>query len=502
MDQPRHCLGIDVGTTSVKVILISDQGRIVDEESAAHDLISLYPNWAEEDALVWWAGVKKAVKALCGRNAALAGDIGAVGVSSMVPAIVMLDDQGRPVRNTIQQNDARALDQIAEVAARLDQDELFRLTGGYTNQQHVLPRLLWVRENEPEVWRRTATVTGACDYITYRLTGQWSIEVNWAVESGLYDIRRQCWIDKYFEAYDLPRRFFPPVNQSISVVGRTLDFLSELGLPAGIPVIAGSADHVASTLAAGIIDAGDLLIKFGGAGDILYCLDSVEVSEKLFFDYHIVPDKYLLNGCMAASGSLVKWYTKDILGIDDQAVFKRMDQEAEKVPPASEGLIILPYFLGEKTPIFDPEARGVMFGLTLSHTRAHIFRAVLEAVIYGFRHHLDVMKDMGHIPRRVYATNGGAKSAFWCQIAADVLKAPVRSFPGHPGSALGVAFLAGMGVGIFRQWDEIHKFLADYQSFEPEPAHTAIYDKSYEVYRSIYEELKPSFKRLRNLYIN
>lgn len=500
MNQPRHCLGIDVGTTSVKVILISDRGRIVDEESADHDLISLHPNWAEEDALIWWTGVKRAVKAVCGRNTALAGSIGAIGVSSMVPAIVMLDDQGRPVRNTIQQNDARALDQIAEVSARLDQEELLRLTGGYTNQQHVLPRLLWVKENEPEVWAGTATVTGACDYITYCLTGQWSIEVNWAVESGLYDIHRQTWVDKYFDAFDIPPRLFPKVNQSITVVGKTKDFLAELGLPAGIPVIAGSADHVASTLAAGIIDEGDLLIKFGGAGDILYCTNNIVVSEKLFFDYHIVPDKYLLNGCMAASGSLIKWYTKDILGIDDPAVFKGMDQAAEKVPPASAGLVILPYFLGEKTPIFDPEARGVMFGLTLSHTRAHIFRAVLEAVIYGFRHHMDVMRDMGYVPKMIYAANGGAKSAIWCQIASDVLAAPIRSFPRHPGSALGVAFLAGMSVGVFQDWKEIHKFLDDHQSFKPNPAHTAIYDKAYAVYRSIYEELKPSFKCLQNLY--
>ncbi|MDR0356272.1 MAG: FGGY-family carbohydrate kinase [Deltaproteobacteria bacterium] len=499
MNQTRFCLGIDVGTTSVKVILISSDGRIVDEESVGHDLISLHPNWAEENALLWWAGVREGVKGVCRRNAALVDRLDGIGVSSMTPSIVMTDESGHPVRLAIQQNDARALDQIAEVAARLDQDELFRLTGGRTNQQHVLPRLLWVKQNEPDVWRRTASVAGACDFIIHRLTGQWSIEANWAAESGLYDIRRQTWIDEYFAAFDVPQRLFPKVNPSISVVGRTKDFMSDLGLPGGVAVIAGTADHVASTLAAGVVDEGDLLIKFGGAGDILYCLNSVVVSEKLFFDYHIVPGKYLLNGCMAASGSLVKWFTKDILNIDDPAVFRDMDQAAEKVPPASDGLIVLPYFLGEKTPIMDPEARGVMFGLTLSHTRAHIFRAVLEAVIYGFRHHLDVMRDMGYSPKRIRAANGGAKSSFWCQIASDVLAAPIISFPSHPGSALGAAFLAGMSVGVFRAWEEIDLFLKDYQSFEPNPANVAVYDQSYVIYRSIYEELKPSFKRLRNL---
>lgn len=496
-----YVLGIDVGTTSVKAVLVSKEG-IVDEATAYHDLLSPYPNWAEENADVWWKNIKTAVSEITGRHPDKANDIAAIGCSGMVPAIVLLDKNGEPIRNTIQQNDARAITQIERIKNAIDQEKLFQRTGGTTNQQHILPRLLWVKENEPEAWEKIEKTMGSYDYAVFRLTGVPSLEINWAVESGSYDIHANEWIREDLESVGIDPDWLPQVNESMKVVGTTLPSMeTEMGLPGGIPVIAGSADHVASTLAAGITQNGDLLIKFGGAGDILYCVDEIVTSKRLFFDYHIVPGEYLLNGCMAASGSLVKWFTNDILECDSPFVFRELDAQAERIPPASEGLIILPYFLGEKTPIFDPTARGVMFGLTLSHTKAHIFRAILEAVIYGFRHHIEVISETGYEPRQIMATNGGAKSRFWCQIAADVLGQKICSFPSHPGSALGVAFLAGKSVGLFEDWQEIQRFLTDRQVYAPDPDSVEIYNKSYRIYRDIYEQLKPSFASLQEVYV-
>ncbi len=492
-------LGIDIGTTSVKAILLSQQGHIIEEATASHNLLSLHPNWAEEDANIWWANTQACIKDLLARAPEVVPYIKSIGVSGMVPAIVLLDNAGNPLRNTIQQNDARATTQIDAVAAALNQEDLFAKTGGYTNQQHVLPRMLWVKENEPEVWANVACVMGSYDYIVYKLTGVKSLEMNWAVESGLLNIHTRQWLSEQFEQFGFNPDWFPTVNPSIHIVGHTLA-MPELGLPAGIPVIAGSADHVASTLAAGIINEGDLLIKFGGAGDILYCIENIQAGKQLFFDYHIVPERYLLNGCMAASGSLVKWFIADILNAEAPNVFKELDAKASQVPAASDGLIILPYFLGEKTPIFDPSARGVMFGLTLSHTKAHIFRAILEAVIYGFKHHIQVIEGMGYTPRQIIATNGGAKSKFWCQIAADVIGSPIRSYASHPGSAMGVAFLAGMAAGVFESWEDIHRCLGKADHYTPNPENTAIYQKSYGIYRDLYTQLRGSFDNLKTLY--
>ncbi len=494
-------LGIDVGTTSVKAVLVSSGGRMVDEVSAPHDLLSLRSGWAEENANDWWNNSVTVVSRLKERSPEAFAKIACIGVTGMVPAIVMLDEEGRPVRNTIQQNDARAVDEIREISEKVDQDELFALTGGYTNQQHVLPRMLWVKRHEPEAFAKMKTVMGSYDYVVYKLTGVKSIEMNWAVESGLFDIRRRTWLLDQMRAFDFDPAWFPTVNPSGKIVGEVTPAAAALtGLAAGIPVIAGSADHVASTLSAGIIGQGDLLIKFGGAGDILYCTEEIKTSEKLFFDYHIVPDRYLINGCMAASGSLVKWYLGDILDNYGGETLKALDEAASKLPPASDGLIILPYFLGEKTPIFDPEARGMMFGLTLSHTRAHVFRACLEAVIYGFRHHVDTIRELGYEPRRIIATNGGSRSRFWCQIAADVLGQEIRAYPSHPGSALGVAYLAGMTVGAFSSWEGIHDFLTEYRTFTPDPAAVKVYEKSYRIYRDLYEQTKPSCAAVADLY--
>lgn len=339
----EYTLGIDIGTTSVKVIMISSEGKIFAETSVPHDLISKHPNWAEEDADIWWDNTVIALKNFKKLYPDEMKKVKGIGCSGMVPAIVMLDEEGCPVRKTIQQNDARAVEQISRISAELDQDILYSRIGGKTNQQHILPRLLWVKENEPDTWKRTKWVMGSYDWIVYKLTGVKSLEMNWAVESGAMDIRSGEWLEEELNQFGIPVSMFPEVNPSMSIVGYTKEEAErELGIPCHTPVIAGSADHVASTLAAGITKKGDLLIKFGGAGDILYCVDEIETNEKLFFDYHIVPEKYLLNGCMAASGSLVKWFTKDIIHHDTPDVFEVLDAQAKDVPPASDGLIILP----------------------------------------------------------------------------------------------------------------------------------------------------------------
>jgi xylulokinase len=497
-----YILGIDIGTTSVKAILTSSDRTIVAETSEAHDLICLHPNWAEENADIWWDNTVKCIKKLRERYPEFISGLKAIGVSGMVPAIVFLDQDGRSLRNTIQQNDSRATEEIDQLKAEIDQGELYARTGGVTNQQHVLPRLLWVKKNEPEIWEKTKCIMGSYDYIIYKLTGVKSLEINWAVESGMLDIHSNEWMYDILHSYNIDPALLPPVNSSMKIVGTVTEEISGLtGLPSNIPVIAGSADHVASSLSAGIISPNDMLIKFGGAGDVLYCTDEIVTSERLYFDHHIIPGFYLLNGCMAASGSLIKWLVKDIMALYEQPeVFKELDRQASEVPPASDGLIVLPYFLGEKTPLLDPLARGVFFGLTLSHSRAHMFRAVLEAVIYGFKHHVDVIEEIGFHPKRIFATNGGAKSKLWCQIAADILGKEIRSYPSHTGSALGVAFLAGMAVDVYHDWNEIFDFLTDYKTYTPNPFNVKVYQKAYSIYRRLYTQLKPLFEEVYDLY--
>jgi len=494
-----YLLGIDVGTTGVKTVLLDAERRVLAATAAAdHDLLCPHPGWAEEDPRRWWENVVATVRAVSADSGVGAGQIAGVGVSGMVPALLLLDDRGDVLRPSMQQNDARASREIAELRREIDQSRLYERTGGVTNQQHIAPRARWLQRHEPERWTRARTLCGSYDYLVFRLSGAPSLERNWAIESGLYDIHADAWLPDLLAVAGINPAQLPPVREPTAVVGGiTRDASDATGLRAGTPVIAGSADHVASALAAGVRREGDLLIKFGGAGDILYCADRLLTDRRLFIDRHDIPGKWLLNGCMAASGSLVKWFVTSILGLAASSdALRQLDAEAQAVRAGSEGLVILPYFVGEKTPIMDPQARGVFFGLSLHHQRGHVFRAILESVMLGFRHHVEVIESLGLPILQIRATNGGVQSAIWRQIAADVLGRTVRSYRSHPGSAVGVAFLAGKAVGLFHAWSEIDAFLGEPAVAEPDPDSAAVSAAVYRVYRRLYADLRRDFPLL------
>ena len=485
-------LGLDIGTTGVKGLLIDDTGQIQAVATSSHDLHSPHPGWAEEDPAAWWSGVCAVTRELLTRVRGGPRAIAAIGVSGMVPAIVLLDAGGRVLRPSIQQNDARAHAEVTELQAALDGDEVLARTGSAITAQHVAPRVRWIARHEPHIWEQAKTILGSYDYIRLLLTGEPLLELNWAVESGLWDVHQGAWIDVYLRAAGIVGEQLPAVRRPDLIAGHvTPEAAARTGLAPGTPVVAGSADHVASALAAGVTRPGDLLIKFGGAGDILYCAERPYVDARLFLDAHDVPGKWLPNGCMAASGSLVKWLLTGVFGLPSAGVtLEQLDREAAALPPGASGLVCLPYFLGEKTPIFDPLARGVFAGLTLSHGRAHLFRAVLEAVIYGFAHHIDVLREDGLPIERVFATNGGVRSDLWRGIAADVLGREVISFPGHPGSSLGAAFVAGMHAGLFENWTAIELFLAQRRVEQPDPRRYARYQELYGIYRRLYPAMR------------
>ncbi|HEC22681.1 MAG TPA: carbohydrate kinase [Chloroflexi bacterium] len=491
-----YLLGIDIGTTAVKAILADDEGHIIAEESAQSTLHSTQPGWAEEDAGEWWRNTG----AVCQSITAAHPDkpVAAVGVSGMVPTLVVVGEDGTPLRFSIQQNDARAHAEIEYFQSQTDADDILARTGSPVTSQSIGPKLLWLWKHEPEIMARARHIMGSYDYINFRLTGELSIEQNWALESGLYDLHRRDWDDDLLRLSRIDSGWLGTVHAPSDLIGRvTPEAAWHTGLRAGTPVVAGSADHVASAFAAGLEAPGDLLVKLGGAGDILFVLDELRTDPRLFIDYHLIPGQYLINGCMAASGSIIKWFRNQFA---PEATYAELDAEAAEVPAGAEGLLLLPYFIGEKTPIFDPLARGLLFGLTLGHTRAHVFRAILEAISFGFYHHLQVLEEMGFHPgERVMVTNGGARSALWKQITADVLNLRLHVLARHPGSSLGAMFVAGMGIGAFEGWSQIERYLLIESVIEPNPEHHALYRRQFELYRALYEANRGLFPRLLTL---
>jgi xylulokinase len=422
----------------------------------------------------------------------------------MLPAIVLVDETGQPLRPSIQQNDARAVVEIDELKNAIDPEAFFDKTGSSINQQSIGPKLLWLQRHEPQVWAKTHKILGSYDYINYRLTGTYGIESNWALESGLYDMHSRDWSPELLQSAATSPELMPSIYAPTEVIGELLpEVAKETGLRPDTPVVAGTADHVGAALAAGIRENGDLLIKFGSAGDILYSSDDLLLDPRLYIDYHDVPGKYLLNGCMATSGTLVKWFVQEFCQEDMreassqvQSVYEYLDGKAAALPPGGDGLIVLPYFLGEKTPILDPQARGVFFGLTLFHTRYHLYRAVLEAVVFGFKHHVQVLQELGQSPRRVVASEGGARSPVWRQIAADVLNLPIVHLANNPDASLAAAFVAGMGVGAFTDWSEIEAFITTEGTTYPIAANNEVYERLFELYRRLYAKLKDDFREI------
>ncbi|HTO82991.1 MAG TPA: FGGY family carbohydrate kinase [Methylomirabilota bacterium] len=497
-------LGLDIGTTSTIGILIDEAGGTLATASRPATLHSDHPNWAEEDPEQWWSNVGIVTRDLLAASRVPPASIVGVGVTGMVPALVLLDAQGRVLRRSIQQNDARAIDEIDAMKGAIDGNEFFRRTGGSINQQVVATKLRWLERHEPEVFARIATVFGSYDFIAWRLTGARSVEQNWALESGLADIGTGAFDPALVALAGIARDRLPPIRASHAIIGAvSAEAAAATGLAAGTPVVAGCADHVASAYVTGAVAEGDLVLKFGGAGDILLSTDRPLTDPRLFIDHHIVPGLWFSNGCMAASGSLLNWIVREWAGGEagpaaaaGLPLHAWLDRLAAATPAGADGLVMLPYVLGEKTPLHDPHARGTLIGLGLHHRLAHVWRAALEGVAFGFRHHVDVFRERGADIRRIVACDGGAASDLWLQICADVLDRPVQRLRRHPGSCLGAAYVAGVGVGVFKDWQGIARYVEPGEIFAPDSARIATYDRAYAVFRDTYRRLQTLYPSL------
>jgi len=496
-------LGLDIGTTSTIGVVIDDRGNALAVESRLATLHSDHPNWAEEDPEEWWRNVGDICRALLSRPGIAAAGIAGVGVTGMLPAVILLDADGRPLRRSIQQNDARAIEELESFRRCMTEERFLALSGTGYSQQLVGPKLMWLRRHEPATFAAARQVVGASDFITQRLSGSLQVEHNWALEAGFVAIADGRYDPELIALAGIDPGLLPPIRTSHAVVGAIgASAAAHTGLKPGTPVVAGCADHVASAFVCGAARNGDLVLKFGGAGDILLSADQPVADRRLFIDYHIVPGLYFPNGCMASSGSFLNWLVRTMAAGEAAAAaavgetpHRYLDRLAAALP-ADGTVLFLPYMLGEKTPLNDPHARGTLVGLGLNHGVADIWRAALEGVVFGFRHHVEVFAERGLAVGRVFAADGGASSDLWLQIAADTLGRPVTRIDRHPGSSLGAAFVAGMGVDVLDDWSRIGAYVSPGRVFEPDPARHRAYDRKYRQWREVYERLRTLYPEL------
>lgn len=494
MTTPSIVIGLDIGTTSTVAIAARLPGEVLAVASRPVTLSSPHAGWAEEDPEQWWTNTIEVLREVI--STVPANEIAGICVTGMLPAVILLDADGNLLRPSIQQSDGRCSAEVEELRQQVDETAFLQRTGNGINQQLVAAKLRWIARHEPTVFTRIATVFGSYDYINWRLTGTRAVEQNWALEAGFTDLASGQIADDLVALAGIKRAAVPQRTVSHEQMGTVSAAAAKAtGLPMSLPVFGGAADHIVSALGAGITQAGDVLLKFGGAGDIVVATDRALPDARLYLDYHLVPGLLAPNGCMASSGSALNWLG-GLIGqsAEGERPHKDLDALAAAIPAGSDGLICLPYFLGEKTPIHDPLARGSFVGLSLSHGRGHIWRALLEAVAFGFRHHVDVLADIGHAPRRFMASDGGTNSRVWMQIMADVLGEPVQLLDNHYGSALGAAFVAAIGCGLTKDWSEVSALSRMGDLIMPNAANHAVYDHSYARYRDLYERLKPYFQ--------
>jgi len=505
----KFLLGIDIGTYESKGIITDIDGNVISATSVGHNLSIPQAGWAEHDAEeVWWHDFVIICRELLEASEIDNNKIAAIGVSAIAPCVLPIDDNGNPLRSAILYGvDTRADKEIVQLQSELGRDNIFAKCGVHLSSQAAGPKILWIRKNEKDIWKKTSTILTASGYLVFKLTGEKTIDYYTAAAySPLLNIHKKNWdADCAKPIITLDR--LPKLLWSTDIAGSVSEHsASETGLAVGTPVIVGTADAAAESLSAGLSDIGDLMIMYGSSIFFIQKTKELITTEKFWGSMFLEPNTYVVAGGMATGGSITRWF-RDNFGILEMNIENRGGENAysalaaiaSESPLGSRGLVVLPYFSGERTPINDASARGLLLGLTISHSRSDCYRALLEGIGYGIRHNLDEMGLEGVPPKRLLAVGGGTKNELWLRIVSDIVGIKQYITNKKLGAAYGDAFMAGVGVGLFNDTKEISKWI-DYEKIvQPNIANNKQYQAYYRIYRELYLRNRDLMRKLSEL---
>jgi xylulokinase len=485
-------LSIDIGSTSTKAALYHPNGKLCASQSEEYDVHYPHPGWAEQDPDTWWDATQKCCRRLA---AELTGQrIEAISVSGQAPGCVPIDRQGNPLRQAILWMDRRAVPQAERLRAQLGIEMAVQIAGNTLDSYFGGPKWMWFHENEPELYAATWKLLQANNYIVYRLVGQAVTDPSQAgLCSPCFNLHKREWDSGMCEVMELDPEKLPCIRPSSEVVGTTSGAASkETGLPEGVPVICGGGDFAFACLGAGVTEAGSAAMMLGTSGNLLVP-GSSKLDPRLLNTIHVTGQSLSLGAVLA--GGAVNWFTR-MLGPNQPGSFKLLDDEATAILPGADGLVFLPYLMGERTPIWDPLARGAFIGLSALHTRAHLYRAVLEGVAYAFRQMLEIISGGDTPIHEIIAIDGGARSALWRQIFADILQVPIRWRPTSGGTSLGAAYLAAQSCHSKSPINDLSGWFEPTRDAQPNAETWDCYQPQYEVFCSLYDRLRDCFPRL------
>ena len=498
MSESHYLLGIDLSTSTAKALLIDTAGGILAVGSTPLALSTPRPLWSEQDPQAWWDGVANSIRQVLDQTGIDPAHIQAIGLTGQMHGLVLLDQNGQVLRPAILWNDQRTGSQCDEIRGRIGRERLIQICGNDALTGFTAPKILWVQQNEPEIYARVKHVLLPKDYIRYRLTGEYGMDKADGSGTILFDLKSRTWSAEILSALGIPAEWLPPTWEGPEFTGSVhQQAADQTGLKRGTPVAAGGGDQAAQAVGVGAVEPGVVALTVGTSGVVFATTPSalVEPKGRLHAFCHAAPGLWHFMGVMLSAAGSLQWY-RDTLAPEE--TFDHLLEAAADVPPGCEGLLFLPYLSGERTPHPDPLARGAFIGLTLRHTRAHMTRAVLEGVAFGLKDSFELIRNagLGDI-RQVRASGGGMKGALWRQILADILETELVETNTSEGAAYGAALLAGVGAG---NWPDVATACENCIQLTrrtcPESTRQSTYRHYYQVYRELYPALKSSFEKM------
>lgn len=493
----RLLLGVDISTTGAKALLIDQEGRVVSSATTPLTLQTPQPLWSEQDPQEWWKSAVESIRQVIEAADIDPADIAAIGLTGQMHGLVMLDNSGRVLRPAILWNDQRTAAQCDQIRTRVGKQRLIQVTGNDALTGFTAPKILWVRDHEPDVYSQVRHILLPKDYIRYRLTGEYAVDRAGGSGTILFDLEKRTWSPEILAALEIPAEWLPATFEGPEITGQvSQQAASETGLVPGTPVVGGAGDQAAQAVGVGAVEPGIIALTLGTSGVVFAPTESalIEPEGRLHAFCHAIPGRWHFMGVMLSAAGSLQWHRDTIA---PELSFDELVAEAVEISPGSEGLLFLPYLTGERTPYPDPFARGAWIGLTIRHRRAHLTRAVLEGVAFGLKDSFGLIKNAGlGAVDQVRVSGGGAKSPLWKQILADVLDVELVTVNTTEGAAFGAALLAGVGAGIFTDVQEACSQAIDITGKTSPGEAVRAYRDFYPQYQELYPVLADQFKAI------
>ena len=506
----RYLIGIDLGTSGTKTVLFDESGKAVSSATVEYPLYQPQNGWAEQDPADWWDACVQTLRQVLSESGVAAGDIKGIGISGQMHGLVMLDENGEVLRNSIIWCDGRTIRECEEITEKIGYSRLIEITANPALTGFTAGKILWVRRHEPEIYARCRHILLPKDYLRYKLTGEYAAEVSDASGMNLLDVPGRKWSEEVLAKLEIDPALLPPVRESCEVAGHITNEAAALtGLAEGIPVVGGAGDNAAAAIGTGTVESGRMFCTIGTSGVIFAHSDHVAIDPggRVHSFCSAVPGAWTAMSCTLSAGLSLQWLRNHFFTGEMQAAeglgkdpYFLMDEQSGIVPIGANRLIYLPYLMGERSPILDPNARGVFFGLSGIHTKYDMLRAVMEGVIYSQKDCLEVLREMNIIPGEILATGGGGTSPLWRQMMADLFECPIVTVQNREGPALGAAILAGVGAGIYQSVQQACRDIIRKNAPQsPDAQNSAKYAPYYKLYRELYPVLKSSFAALSGI---